>query len=132
MISEEELKQVLLNSDTGFDKPETQYKFHPERRWKFDFAWPEYKIAVEVEGGVYGRKIQCHRCGVIVKIKTKNGGYYEPRIGGRHNSGKGFENDCEKYNSAVLLGWNVLRFPTTSAIDQVMSDIQTMIKAKMK
>ncbi|MGI0119640.1 hypothetical protein [Zooshikella sp. RANM57] len=32
-------------------KPETEYIFHPSRCWRFDFAWPDRKLAVEVEGG---------------------------------------------------------------------------------
>ena len=52
--------------------------------WRFDFAYKEFKIAVEVEGGIY--------------------------TNGRHVRGKGFENDCEKYNNALVLGWRVLRF----------------------
>jgi very-short-patch-repair endonuclease len=33
-------------------------------------------------------------------------------IHGRHVRAKGFEADCEKYNTAVLLGWRILRFTT--------------------
>ena len=60
-----------------------EYKFHPQRKWRSDFCWPDYKIFVEIEGGVY--------------------------MQGRHTRGKGFTADCEKYNEAVLLGWHVLR-----------------------
>lgn len=63
-----------------------EYSFHVERRWRFDFAWPARKLAVEVEGVTYGEK------------------------GGRHQRAAGLEGDCEKYNAAVLLGWRVLRF----------------------
>jgi hypothetical protein len=63
-----------------------EYPFHVERRWRFDFAWPARKLAVEVEGVTYGDK------------------------GGRHQRAAGLEGDCEKYNAAVLLGWRVLRF----------------------
>ena len=69
----------------GFPKPVREYKFHPTRRWRFDFSWPEYMIAVEVEGGVWTR--------------------------GRHVRGKGFIDDCEKCNEAAILGWLVLRCP---------------------
>lgn len=64
---------------------EREHVFHPKRKWRFDFAWPEnsLKIAVEIEGGIYTR--------------------------GRHVRGRGFEDDCEKYNEALLLGWRVLR-----------------------
>lgn len=67
----------------GVPAPVTEYQFHPDRRWRLDFAWPDLMLAVEVEGGVYQR--------------------------GRHTRGGGFVADCEKYNEATLLGWRVLR-----------------------
>lgn len=30
-----------------------EHKFHPIRKWRFDYAIPEHKIALEVEGGVW-------------------------------------------------------------------------------
>ena len=60
-----------------------EHAFHPTRRWRFDFAWPADKVAVEVEGGHW--------------------------TGGRHVRGCGFEADCEKYLEAMVLGWRVLR-----------------------
>ena len=66
-----------------FPAPEREYRFRPPRRWRFDFAWPAQKLAVEVEGGIYR--------------------------GGRHTSIAGFTGDCEKYNEAALDGWRVLR-----------------------
>lgn len=64
-----------------------EHVFHPVRKWRFDFAWPEVKLAVEVEGGIWNS--------------------------GRHNRPSGFIEDCVKYNAAVALGWRVLRFPVT-------------------
>jgi very-short-patch-repair endonuclease len=64
--------------------PMREYRFHPERRWRFDFAWPDQFIAVEVEG-------------------------LTP-LGGRHQRMSGFRSDLEKYNAAAMLGWLVLRF----------------------
>jgi very-short-patch-repair endonuclease len=69
---------------TGLPSPAREYRFHPHRRWRFDFAWPVYKVAVEVDGGIYSR--------------------------GRHVRGTGFERDAEKGNEAVLRGWRVLHF----------------------
>jgi very-short-patch-repair endonuclease len=67
-----------------FPCPERQLRFHPTRRWKFDFAWPNQKLAVEVDGGTWTH--------------------------GGHSRGKGFENDCYKINEAQLMGWRVYRF----------------------
>lgn len=63
--------------------PMTEYRFHPRRRWRFDMAWPDEMLAVEIEGGVWS--------------------------GGRHTTGAGFSADCEKYNEASLLGWRIIR-----------------------
>lgn len=60
-----------------------ELKFHPIRKWSFDFCWPEHMVALEVEGGAWTQ--------------------------GRHTRGQGFINDMEKYNAAVLLGWKLLR-----------------------
>lgn len=66
--------------------PIPEYRFHVKRRWRADFCWPEQKLIVEFEGGVFSQ--------------------------GRHIRGRGFENDCVKYNTATLLGFRVLRFTT--------------------
>lgn len=68
----------------GIDGFVMEYRFHPVRRWRFDFCWPAEKIAVEIEGGTWS--------------------------GGRHTTGSGFKKDCEKYNHAAKMGFCVLRF----------------------
>lgn len=70
----------------GLPMPETEIRFAPPRRWRFDLGWPDRYLAAEVEGGIWK--------------------------GGRHTRGQGYENDCEKYNAATLAGWRVLRFTT--------------------
>ncbi|HXG71313.1 MAG TPA: hypothetical protein VNJ04_11975 [Gemmatimonadaceae bacterium] len=70
----------------GLPAPVPEFRFHPTRRWRFDLAWPDKFIAIEVDGSVYS--------------------------GGRHVRGKGYEADCEKLNEALLLGWRVLRCST--------------------
>ena len=39
----------------GLPEPSTEFAFAPGRRWRFDFAWvmPHYKLALEVEGGIW-------------------------------------------------------------------------------
>ena len=62
----------------------TEYRFDMLRRWRADFAFPKQKLLVEYEGGIYTQ--------------------------GRNTRGKGYEGDLEKYNTATLLGFRVLRF----------------------
>ena len=50
-----------------------EFKFHPKRKWRFDFAFPEAMVAVEADGGEY-----CQN-------------------GGRHAS----SSDYEKINQAI-------------------------------
>lgn len=68
---------------SGLPAPVAEHRFAPPRRWRFDLAWPERRLAVEVDGGTW--------------------------IGGRHVTGAGYERDAEKHNAAVLAGWRVLR-----------------------
>ena len=63
-----------------------EYRFHVGRKWSADFACIAPKLLIEVEGGTWQ--------------------------GGRHSRGKGFENDCEKYNTATKEGWKLLRYST--------------------
>jgi very-short-patch-repair endonuclease len=73
--------QLIQEKITGYTM---EYRFHPTRKWRFDFCWPQEKIAVEVEGGTWS--------------------------GGRHTTGSGFRKDCEKYNHAAKMGFYVFRF----------------------
>lgn len=79
----------------GYPKPVREHLFASRiRNWAFDLAWVELKIAIEIEGGVFGGK-PCPTCG--------------QRVGGRHNRGATFRNDTMKYNEAAIRGWRVLR-----------------------
>lgn len=70
----------------GLPEPVAEFRFHPQRRWRFDWAWPDRKLALEEDGGVW--------------------------IRGRHNHPTGYLADMEKLNAAVELGWRVLRYAT--------------------
>lgn len=73
---------ILLKRLTGIE-PMHEHRFDMSRRWRFDLAYVDQKVAIEVEGGVWA--------------------------GGRHVRPKGFIDDCEKYNAAASQGWLVLR-----------------------
>lgn len=92
---------------------EREFKFHPKRRWKFDFMITP-NIAVECEGGVYAFK--CKTCGGRGVVGNKYTGPIHCRscngVGraqGGHNRGKHFEEDVVKYNEAAILGYKVIR-----------------------
>jgi hypothetical protein len=117
--SKTDWEQALLTQilDLGLPKPIQEVRFHDKRRWRFDFAWPGRKVALEVEGGIYGQVVSCHKCGTQVLEKTSSGAMIKIRRGGRHNTGKGFENDCFKYAEALILGWKVLRVTSSQIQD---------------
>jgi very-short-patch-repair endonuclease len=72
-----------------------EHRFHPTRRWRFDLAWPDRKLAVEVDGGQWMAG------------------------GGRHNS----DADREKLNAAAIAGWRVLRY-SPRQLDDIMRVIE--------
>jgi hypothetical protein len=67
----------------GLPSPETEFEFDPDRRWRFDYCWPDLMLALEREGGGW--------------------------VAGRHTRGKGFKNDLQKYLAATVAGWTILR-----------------------
>lgn len=67
----------------GLPEPKAEHCFHESRKWRLDWAWPEQKIALEQEGGIW--------------------------IQGRHSRGAGMTKDFEKYNTAAAMGWRVLK-----------------------
>lgn len=73
--------------ECGLPEPMLEFKFHPERKWRFDFAFiipsDNTFVALECEGGIYTR--------------------------GAHGSISGIKRDMEKYNAAAARGWRILR-----------------------
>jgi very-short-patch-repair endonuclease len=85
--SDLEAEMALQIRAARLQEPVREYQFDTGRRWRFDFAWPVSRLALEIEGGVW--------------------------TGGRHTSGAGWHKDAEKYNTAVLQGWRILRCSVT-------------------
>lgn len=86
---------ALLAAD--LPAPETEYRFHPTRRWRFDAAWPPQRVAVELSGGLWAY--------------------------GAHTRPAGVQRDMQKHNAAVLCGWRVLAFST----DDIDTDPETCV-----
>ena len=76
---------VWLHQNPDIPEGFFEYRFDLDRKWRFDFAWPDQLVAVEIEGGLFK--------------------------GGRHQTLDGFIKDCEKYERALQLGWTVYRLP---------------------
>jgi len=70
-------------AQAGIPSPVAEFKFHPVRKWRMDFAWPEQKVFLEVDGGIW--------------------------CGGRHTRAREMLKSWEKENAAATQGWRVLR-----------------------
>jgi len=85
-----------------------EYKFHKDRKFRFDWAIPAIGVAVEYEG--------------VNAVKS------------RHTTKKGYSNDCIKYNLAAIDGWIVLRFTAMNyiEIDRMLDMIEQNIRNRTK
>lgn len=97
------IKGILESVIEGWEE---EYKFC-ERKWRFDYANPRLKVAIEIEGGIW--------------------------INGRHIRGRGYKNDMEKYNRAQILGWKVMRYEPVrdiKDIGKICEDLLEIIRRK--
>lgn len=63
--------------------PVPEYRFHPVRKWRLDYAWPDQRLGLEVQGGLF--------------------------IKGGHSTGAGIAKDHDKYNAMAVMGWRLLQ-----------------------
>lgn len=77
--------------------PYLEHKFHPTRKWRFDFAWPRQKVFIEVQGGIW--------------------------IAGGHSRGAAMKKDWEKWNAATVLGWRGLWCEPKDLCTQAMVEL---------
>jgi very-short-patch-repair endonuclease len=81
---------------------EKEYRFDEVRRWRFDYAIVDIKVAVEYEG-------------IFTKGKS------------RHTTVTGYTGDADKYNQAAVAGWRVIRLTAKnykSVLEQLNKCIQ--------
>jgi len=79
---------ALTHAGYGYEQPVAEYRFHPTRRWRFDWAFLGARLAVEIDGGHW--------------VRGRNS----------HHSPTGGSRDREKDRAAIMLGWRVLRYTT--------------------
>lgn len=95
----------------GAERVEAEYRFHPVRKWRFDYAVPEIRLAVEYHG----------HAGFVGKWGPSG-----------HSSITGLTNDCEKFNAATAAGWRVLEFTalhfrSSDRVRKNLTDVRTAI-----
>lgn len=73
------------------DFQERYAKSKRSKRYRADFALPQARSLIEIQGGTYMR--------------------------GRHVSGSGYDRDARKYNLAMISGWKVYLLTSTTATD---------------
>lgn len=66
----------------GLPQPHQEYRFHDSRLWRFDYAFPAWNLAIEVDGGLFVR--------------------------GAHVRGARILKTHEKLNAAAAMGWRIL------------------------
>ena len=81
---------ITLCRQARIAEPVPEFRFHPSRKWRFDYAFPLHMLAVEIEGGLW--------------------------TNGRHSRGQGAIADLEKYSEAAILGWRIL-YATPQELD---------------
>jgi hypothetical protein len=97
MDNKTQIELTLKSLNIEFVK---EYKFHPSRRWKFDYAIPDKKLAIEYNG-IFSNK-------------------------SRHLTVTGYSGDMEKINQAQLLGWRVLQY-TPLNLNQLYDDLNNYL-----
>jgi very-short-patch-repair endonuclease len=71
----------------GLTEFEQEYRFHVERRYRLDLAFPAAKVGIEIEGALFSA--------------------------GAHSRPLGILRDMAKHNLLIFLGWRVLRYTPT-------------------
>ncbi len=80
-----------------------EYSFHDERQWRFDFAFPDSRVAVEIDGGT--------------------------ATNGRHVRPQGYEDDCHKLNAATQEGWRILRYTSSMISSNPIGTVEQILRA---
>lgn len=81
-----------------------ELRFHPTRKWRFDYAIPSARVAIEIDGGLFLNR-------------------------GRHSGSVGQLNDFEKFNEAAAYGWRVLHFtPDQRYTAETLNKIQRAVE----
>jgi hypothetical protein len=92
---------LAMCREHGLPLPEAEYRFAPPRRWRFDFAWPSQRLALEIQGGIF--------------------------VQGRHTRGAALLKEFEKLNQAAAMGWRVF-YVTPGAVLTIVPQLVQALK----
>ena len=93
---------LKLLAEAGLPQPKREHRFDATRRWRFDFAWPAWNLALEVDGAIWAQ--------------------------GRHTRGAGWLKDSEKLNAAAVQGWRMLRCaPNQLCSDELLATLRAAL-----
>jgi hypothetical protein len=105
---------LVMFAERGIYPPVTEYVFTSHRKFRFDYAWPVKRVALEIDGGIwrgYGK-----------------GSTNDPRRNA-HSSPINILRDIEKHNLATVLGWRVIR-ATPDKLDEAVRCVRTLIQGE--
>ena len=80
----------------------TEHRFHPVRKHRLDYAWPEAKVGMEVNGAIFGGA-------------------------SGHNTGMGIARDAEKNNLMQEVGWRLIILTAKSNLDDEIRRLKGLI-----
>jgi very-short-patch-repair endonuclease len=101
-LSRLERKFELLWRTVDGPALQPEFRFHPTRKWRADYAHLESRTLIELEGGVW--------------------------VGGRHNRAAGFVADAEKYLEAALGGWRVVRLVSSQLTLETVGRVAAAVR----
>ena len=91
---------VGLCRAAGLPEPVPEYRWHPVRKFRADYALPLHRVLIEIDGGLF--------------------------INGGHSRGAARMHDMAKDRAATLLGWRTLRYAPTE-LTAIISDLRILL-----
>ncbi len=91
----------------GLPEPVREYPFHGTRKWRFDYAWPRFRVAVEREGGLWSK---------------------EAGAKAAHAMPLAILRDMAKGNAAAILGWRVLRYTPEQLLQGAVAELKGLLR----
>jgi hypothetical protein len=91
---------VGLCRAAGLPEPVPEYRWHPVRKYRADYALPLHRVLIEIDGGLF--------------------------INGGHSRGKARLHDMAKDRAATLLGWRTMRYAPTE-LTAIISDLRILL-----